>query len=264
MKNPLIVGLILLTGITSACQKEIELPEVLVTATSRITVAFENLDQQLEAAAAYLVSVDMDTSLIRARLAELVVSNPSVGGFSWITPEGILKIIEPMSGYSSQGVDISGQDHIIRCFATRQPVLSSSFTLVEGFQAAIDIHPIMDNGILLGGVDAVIRTGEFLGTVIGPLLEGDVEFELWVVEKGGTMIYDQDAYVIGLNLFTDPLYQDFPDLLTAAEKINDEKTGTTHYSFYKALTNETVTKLAYWTTVEHHGMEWKIVWVKPE
>jgi hypothetical protein len=96
-----------------------------------------------------------------------------------------------------------------------------------------------------------------------PLLVNQ-DFEFWVMEKGGRMLYNQDAYEIGLNLFTDPLYKDFPELVTAAGKIDTEESGTTHYSFYKTGTSEPVTKLTYWTTFELYGMQWKLVWVKPE
>ncbi|MFH0760684.1 MAG: hypothetical protein V2A67_04195 [Bacteroidota bacterium] len=249
--------------ILTGCRKEITFPEALATAKTNLEAAFEILDGQMDTAADYMVSVDMDTTLIRAKLLELLNEPTNVDEFSWITPEGIILIIEPSKYYAYQGFDISMQDHIIKVAETKEPVLSLSFLAIEGFYAASDIHPILDNSVYLGGVDALIKTEEFIADIMEPLLIGQ-DFELWVMEKGGRMIYNQDAYEIGLNLFTDPVYQDFPELVAAAQKINDEESGTTHYSFYKTGTTEPVTKLTYWITFEHHGAEWKIVWVKPE
>jgi len=254
---------IALVVVFAGCRKEVELPDALVSAENNLNAVFEALDQQMEAAAEYIESVDLDTTLIRAKLSDLVNGNANVAEFSWVNPEGILKLIEPPEFYDFQGLNISHEDDFLQVSETKEPILSPTFTASEGFYAAAVMHPILMNGTFSGAIEALLNTEGFLGEIMEPLIAGQA-FELWVMEKGGTMIYDQDAYVVGLNLFTDPLYKDFPDLLTAAEKINDEETGTTHYSFFRALTNETVTKLAYWTTVEHHGTEWKIVWVKPE
>ncbi len=254
---------IALALVFTGCKKEVELPEALVTAKNNLVVVFESLDQQMEAASEHIKSVDLDTALIRAKLADLVEGNEHVAEFSWVNPAGLLQLIEPPTYYANQGLDISHEDDFLLVSQTKAPILSPGFPAAEGFYAAANMHPVLINGTFSGAIEALLNTEEFLGAIMEPLITGQT-FELWVMEKGGTMIYDQDAYVVGLNLFTDPLYKDFPDLLTAAEKINDEVSGTTHYSFFRALTNETVTKLAYWTTVEHHGTEWKIVWVKPE
>jgi hypothetical protein len=84
------------------------------------------------------------------------------------------------------------------------------------------------------------------------------------MQKGGKILYDQDLGEIGLDLFTDPLYAGYPELLAAGRKMDEEDSGTAKYSFFKAGTRITVTKLIYWTTFELYGTEWKLVWVKPE
>ncbi|MFA5817175.1 MAG: cache domain-containing protein [Bacteroidales bacterium] len=264
MKNKLTCLIISLALFSGGCKKDVlELPEALTTSKTNLVSAFESLNSRMAAAANYLVSVNMDTILIRAKMLELVNGASNIEEFSWVTPQGILKIIEPSIYYGSQGADISQQDHIIKAFETKKPVLSQQFLAVEGFYAAVDVHPILDNQTVLGGITALFITEAFLADIMEPLLLGQ-DFELWVMEKGGRMLYNQDAYEIGLNLFTDPLYKVFPELITAAGKIDTEESGTTHYSFYKTGTSEPVTKLTYWTTFELYGAQWKLVWVKPE
>jgi len=263
MKTKIIFSAIVLVLVFVGCNKEVELPDGLTNAMTNLAAAFEAVDNEMDIAAGEMASGGMDTSLIRITLQNLINSPTVVDEYSWITPEGIIKIIEPSRYYAYQGFDISQQDHIVKLIADKGPVLSLSFMAIEGFYAVSDIHPILQNNQLLGGVDALIKTKDFLGSIFEPLLVGQ-EFELWAMEKGGYMIYDQDESEIGINVFMDPLYTDFPQLIAAFERIDEEETGTTHYSFYKAGTSETVTKLAYWTTFKHHGAEWKIVWVKPE
>jgi len=256
----LIVSLVL---ITIGCKKEIEFPEALTTAKTNLEAAFEAVDEEMDLAAGQMMSEGMDTTRIRAIILALVNSPTIVDEYSWVTPEGILKIIEPSIYYGAQGADISQQDHIVKMIETKEPVLSRSFLAVEGFYAVSDIHPILNHDELLGGVDALIKTKDFLGAIMEPLLVGQ-EYELWAMEKGGYMIYNQDEIEIGRNVFTDEYYQDFPDFLAACEKIDEEESGTTHYTFFQTGTNNPVTKLTYWVTFEHHGTEWKLVWVKPE
>jgi hypothetical protein len=257
----LIISLVLLA---TACKKEtFELPEGLVTAKSNLTSEFESLNQKMASAVVYTISINADTTLVRAKLVEMVNSSSDITDFAWITPAGIMQIIEPSIYYGSQGTDISNQDHVIRAFNTKLPVMSKTFLAVEGYYAAIVLHPVLINNSISGGISALFFPEQFLEHIIKPVFEGK-EFEMWVMEKGGRILFDQDAMEIGRNLFTDSLYTDFPELLVAGEKIDSEESGTTRYSFYRAGTMETVTKLTYWTTFELYGTQWKLVWVKPE
>ncbi len=264
MKSKLTCLIISLALFSGGCKKDVlELPEALVASKTNLGSAFESLNNSLAAAANYMASVNTDTSLIRVKLVGLINGASNIEEFSWVSPQGILQIIEPSKYYTLQGADIHQQNHIIKAFETKQPVLSQQFLAFEGFYAAVDIHPILGNNTVLGGVISLFKTEKFLADIMEPLLVNQ-DFELWVMEKGGRMLYNQDAYEIGLDLFTDPIYKDFPELVTAAGKIDTEESGTTHYSFYKTGTSDPVTKLTYWTTFELYGMQWKLVWVKPE
>jgi hypothetical protein len=182
--------------------------------------------------------------------------------FSFITPQGILQIIEPSQYYSHQGTDISEQDHIIKLFETKLPVLSQTFPLVEGYQAAILAHPILNNNQIAGALSCVMKPEVILGREILPFVSGQA-FEIWVMEKGGIVLFDQDEEEIGLNVITDPLYADFPELIAAAQLINTDEDGKTTYSFYQTGTNELVVKETYWKTIHICDNEWKIIWVIP-
>jgi len=244
------------------CRKNsVELPEALVNAKAQVEEGFAALDTRMAAAVAHLNTVSLDTVQIRLKLQELMAASGNVSEFCFVTPEGILSMIEPPEYYYSQGTDISKQDHIVKSYETKLPVLSKTFQVVEGYYAVAYIHPIVQNNEIKGGIVAVIIPDYFLGEIIDPLV-ADADFEMWAMESGGRIIFDQDAEEIGLYLFTDPLYQDFSELLEAGRKIDDLDSGTTTYSFYQTGTTTKVTKLTYWNTVNIHGSLWKMVWVK--
>ncbi len=264
MKTKVLYLLISLTVLFATCKnEESELPAELVTAKTNLTAEFNLLNQSIGTAVVNILSIYPDTVKIRSKIKELVNESDFVIEFSWVTPAGIMLIVEPSIYYGSQGIDISDQDHIIKCFETKLPVLSKQFFAVEGFYATVVIHPVVKNNAPLGAVDALFYPEQLLEIVLKPIFEGK-DFEMWVMEEGGRILYDQDAAEIGRDLFTDPLYAGFPELLEAGRKIDAEDNGTTTYSFYKAGTTQTVTKLTYWDTYEIYGTQWKLVWVKAQ
>ena len=125
------------------------------------------------------------------------------------------------------------------------------------------MHPILDQTILFGGITALFRPQTLLKRIIDPLVANQ-PFEMWVMEKGGVVLFDQDTLEIGRNVLTDPLYKPFPELIAAATLINKEQSGETYYSFYQTGTDIKVVKKTYWKTFSLYGTEWKIIWVKPE
>lgn len=265
MKKSILLVMIALS--VTYCKKSSDplpfFPTELNTASTGLGSTFDSLNNDLAMKAVNLVNHIQDSIYIRTEMADLVNRSSFVLEFAYITPQGIMKIIEPPIYYASQGSDISNQAHIIKAFQTKLPVLSSTFYAVEGFYAAVDIHPIVDNGQLLGGITSLFLPETILKRIITPLIKNQ-NFEMWVMEKGGNVLYDQDSSEIGRNLFTDTLYTPFPELIAAAHKIDTEKSGTTTYSFYQTGTTIKVVKKTYWVTYELYGTEWKLIWVKPE
>jgi len=251
----------------NACSKtddpEPFFPAELYTANTSLALSFDSLNTDMAANSADIANNINDTTFIRARMLGLFNRSSFVMEFAYVNPQGILQIIEPSAYYSSQGLDISQQEHVKKAFETKQPVLSELFQAVEGLYAAVIMHPIVKEGGLLGAVNALFTPKTILERIITPLVENQT-FEMWVMEKGGNILYDQDTNEIGRNLFTDPLYAPFTELIEAGHKIASEPTGETYYSFYQTGTTNKVTKKTYWVTYTLYGTEWKLVWVKPE
>ncbi len=264
MNKSILFATALLVGLT-ACKKDPldSIPAELTNARESLAASFTTLNNDMAGAASYVASNINDTAAIRTKMLELFNKSIFAVEFAFISPQGIMQVIEPSVYHPSQGADISGQAHVIKAFQTKAPVLSSTFLAVEGFYAAVDIHPVIGNGQVLGGITCLFLPETIFNNIMIPLLK-DQSFELWAMEKGGTMLYNQDADEIGRNIFTDALYQPFPELIAAANRIADEAYGETTYSYFKTGTTNVVVKKTYWLTYSLFGMEWKLVWVKPE
>lgn len=262
----LILILALAVGLC-CCKKDkdsdLVLPAELATVKANLAASFDTLNSSMAATVSALAVSGIDTADVRNKLQQLYAASSFVKEFSFLTPQGIMQLIEPAIYYPYQGSDISGQSHVIAAFQTKQPVLSNVFPAIEGFNAASIIHPIVANNQLLGGIDALFVPEEILGRIILPVVKNQ-SFEIWVMENNGLVIYDQDTAEIGLNILTDPLYAAFPELIAACQKIAAEDSGETTYSFFQTGTSSVVTKKTYWDTYTLYGKEWKIVWVKPE
>lgn len=267
MKTKKIILMVLVVLGIAACKKSSDpvtfFPAELATVNTGLSLSFDTLNTDVSGIAVILAQHINDTALVRTEMKGLFTRSSFIMEFAYITPQGIMKIIEPSTYYGSQGSDISNQNHIIAAFQTKQPVLSKLFYAVEGFYAAVDVHPIVSDQQILGGITCMFLPQTILGRIITPLVKNQA-FEIWVMEKGGNVLYDQDSDEIGRNLFTDSLYTPFPELIAAAYKIDTEQTGETSYSFYKTGTSIKVVKKTYWITYALYGNEWKLIWVKPE
>ncbi|HPR31203.1 MAG TPA: hypothetical protein PLK12_03865 [Prolixibacteraceae bacterium] len=266
MKAKSVILVLLMSFVLVFCKNDDNdsfFPLELATVKNSVIASFDSLNHSISVAVDQFSQAGIDTTEIRKELVELYTSSSFATEFVFTTPEGIMQIIEPPAYYASQGADISQQSHVISAFQTREPVLSNSFMVVEGYLACVDVHPMVNNGQILGTISAVLDPGVMLERILAPIVK-DQSFEIWVMEKSGRVIFDQDAEEIGLNVLTDPLYADFPELITACRKIANEETGETSYSFYQAGSSRVVKKKTYWNTFHLYTNEWKIIWVKPE
>ena len=262
MKHALLLLMMAVLLVSCKDDDEINFPPELDQIIGKLELSFDSLNVDMASNASAIAADASDPVNIRNRMLGLFDRSSFVLEFAFITPQGIMQIVEPEVYNYIEGSDISQQDHIIKGYQTKTPVLSQTFDAVEGFNASVCFHPAVNNGAIVGGVTALFQAHTIIGRTVSPLVAGQT-FEVWVMEKGGKVLFDQDGDEIGLNVLTDELYEDFPELIEAAKLIDKNLSGETQYSFYQTGTSSTVTKKTYWKTFELYGTQWKIIWVKP-
>jgi len=263
MKTKSFLFLLLLFVGLIACKKDEEAaPATLDSVTNKVKLSLDSLNNAIVSACSTLATPGTDGTAIRSKLQELLSATSFVEEVAYINPAGLMQIIEPPLYQQYQGTDFSNDTRVMDVIQKRQPVFSSSFTAMEGYDAVIDIHPIVVGTTSLGAIEALFSPFDLLKRIIEPQVSPP--YEIWVMEKGGRLIFDPDLTGIGPNVYTDPPYTSFDNFISACRLIEKSESGMTSYTFYLIGTSTPVAKKAWWRTVYLHNNEWKIVWTQEE
>lgn len=263
MKNKSFLLMLLLLAAFTGCKKEEDnstdpYPANLDVATSKIQQSLDSLNNFLNTASASLVTTGTDPVTVRNKLQQLYAASSFVKEYAFITPTGIMQVIEPPQYYAQQGSDLHADTNVMYVIDHHQPLFSKYFHAIEGYDAVVDMHPVNNGSLSLGAIEGLFTPAELLSRIIIPLVTAPNE--IWVMEMDGVMLYDPDPIGIGKNVFTDPYYNQIPSFVTACHTIIAGENGMTTYTFYHTGTQTQVTKKAWWRTIHLHTTTWKIVW----
>jgi basic membrane protein A and related proteins len=235
-----------------------ELLEVLAQLHRETVTVLNRLDADLALSAKRLSGLELKGTRARNILKQLYRANPYIIDCETVSDKGIMLAVEPEQHRASEGADISGQAHMIRLFATHKPVLSGAFRSVEGPEAVVIHHPIFSSTKrFTGSVSALFAPEYLLGRIIGPVLS-NLPVGIPLMQTDGLMIHALDTRQIGLNVFSDPLFKPFPELIALLRRTASEREGTGSYSFFRKGSDVPVIKEIFWKTISLHGTEWRI------
>ncbi len=263
MKTNVFLFVCLFLAATTGCKDDEEYyPETLDNVTAQIVRSLDSLNISVEASAIFLALTDGDSIATRVRLQELCQFFPYIKEFDFINRDGIMQVVEPPEYYQYEGTDFSKDPIMMNVIESHTPLFTDFFLAQEGYHAVADIHPVYDDNHSFGAIEGLFTPLDLLDPIISPLVSPPDE--VWVMEKTGTVVYDRDLVTIGLNVLTDPYYDDFPSVRTAGQKILAEETGQTSYTFYLTGTLTPIVKHAWWNTIHLHDNEWKVIWTEQE
>jgi hypothetical protein len=245
-------------------QRPTETPFILKIAFEAINAHLQAMDRDLAQAARGLSTLDLKGEQARAIIRQLQARRADmVIDTSTISAQASMLLVEPSPYRFVEGTDISDQEHIQTLLRTRQPVMSHVFRTVEGVPAVDIEHPVISaDGHYLGSVSAIFQPWVLIGKSVNDLIAG-MPVEIWAMQPDGMIIYDADRHEVGRMLFSDPLYQSFPELLQLGRQIAVEAEGSGSYSYVKAGTHDVVQKDAWWVSVTLHDTVWRLVSVHP-
>ncbi len=237
----------------------------LVNTRQQVTAEFARLDRGLKKAAKELGKTGLTGDDARRILAATCSEFSYTIDCSAIDAYGRMKTVEPARYRSVEGTDISDQLHVRQILKRHKPVLSAVFRSVEGDEAVDAEYPVFSpSGRFIGAVSILFHPEQFLGEIIRPKVQGG-QMDIWVMERGGRILYDVDREQVGLNLFTSPPFHSYKELLLLAKKIAQTERGNGAYRFRKAnLTDRDVRKTACWQSVSLYGTSWRLVGIKVE
>ena len=212
-------------------------------------------------------SYQLSIAGIKGDKAREILQNLTNSGSSFIeattgSVDGKIEVAEPAAYRNYEGADISKSESTVRLMQTKRPDFSEVFRLVEGYNASIISYPVFSaSGQLIGAMGAIMKPEEVIGSIALPLLNG-TNYSVTVIQKDGLNLYDTDSSQIGRNLFEDPIYKPYPQLLALGRSVVAERSGMGSYVFLNQEHNENVTKEICWTTVGLHGNEWRLIAIR--
>lgn len=181
----------------------------------------------------------------------------------YVDEKGRMRCIEPGDYVNFEGSDISSQAHVISMMKHHEPVFSSGFPAVEGFRAVVIAYPVYDrHHDFKGSLNILIRPELMLRSLLKEV-KIPADYELWVMQPDGMIIYDDDPQEIGKNLFLDPAYSGYDSLLKLGRRIGEEARGQGDYVYKERGDGEKAVKSANWDTVSLYGRDWRVVLARP-
>ncbi len=243
-----------------AVNARLEMSSIISMVQTEVTAQLEQIDEGIIAACAELSTMDLMGEQARAVLTALAASNPFIVNAATADSYDTLLVVAPGEYSSIEAINIRYQEQNLKMHAEMRPSMSSMILLVEGFYGVVMVAPIFDaNDTFIGSLSIVIQPGEIIEAAVVPAIEGTL-YSMWAMQINGTLLYDPDPAQQGKNLFTDPIYENYPTVQDFAHQVADNPTGYGTYSYHQDTTEgEIVNKEAYWATTGIYGTQWRLV-----
>jgi hypothetical protein len=245
-------------GCTGSTTQEQQLRTTTLQIQKAVQSELDNLDRDMSAAASELSRTGLSGPEARQILNRLVSKYTFIIDSCATDVAGKMVTIAPDAYSGYEGTDISTQDVTVKFNETKKPMLSQVFTAVEDIDAVVIIWPIVsESGGSTGSLSALFKPETLFATTAGPILEG-TGIALNVMQLDGLNIYDSEGNETGKNLFTDPSFQPYTDLIALGHRMVAEESGTGSYTYISQSTGKTVKKQVFWASVSLHGTAWRL------
>lgn len=238
---------------SNEAETDLDLIWSFVQAEDAVSANLAEIDQALLDASLALSDAGIEGQEARKVLDDLTDVGPWVVDCITVDLNGTIVEVRPAEYQQVVGTSIRDQEHIERLFSTRRSVGLAYINSVEGFRAMDFASPIFDEGgRFAGAVTVLVNSTELFGQALAPY-QPDGRAKIWVMMPDGTVIYDSDTEQIGRNTFSDPLFQQFPDLLAVGERVEMERSGHGTYEIFGTQRD------IFWTTADYQGKEIRLL-----
>jgi hypothetical protein len=172
----------------------------------------------------------------------------------------IMVAVEPSKYNGTIGKDIGDQEWLnTNPNGEITPVSTPVIPLIENMMGIAMAVPVFDNNKeMIGTVSVIFDPAELLNDTVTSAIAG-TSYTTTVMQLDGLMIYDTDPLQLDKNMFTDPTYANYTQLLLFGYHVVQYSSGYGTYKFtVDAASPIVVNKECYWTTVSAYGQVWRI------
>jgi hypothetical protein len=129
---------------------------------------------------------------------------------------------------------------------------------VEGFPAVDIASPVFSpEGKFIGATTLLINPVTLLGRD-APKENGEPSWDMWVMQKDGTLLYSSNGEPVGKNIFSDSGFEKYSYLVMLSGNITTDWEGDVMDTSTDLQSNN-LTRHTIWTTVGIRGTEWRLV-----
>jgi hypothetical protein len=246
-------------------ETQLEMTQFLSQAQVGIDTELEQIGDSLIYASQQLSTTGISGDQARAIVHELALNSSYIIDAATQDLNNVMIIVEPSQYQSSEGKNIGEQKWLnTNPHGQLTPMMTPAMTLVEGIQGVALALPVFDsNNETIGRVSVIFYPDEIINAKLAPLLNGK-DYSALVMQTDGLSLYDTDPEQQGKNLFTDPLYVNYTELLAIGHRVATEISGHGTYSFtLDAQGGAVVQKECFWTTINAYGQQWRLNLIRP-
>jgi hypothetical protein len=258
------LALILTSGCKAPTEQEVQLKTATLQIQQAVQSELDNIDRDLSAAAVELSRTGLSGPEAGQILNGLYSKYRYIIDFATADTDGKIIAIVPegYSGYQGGFIATEYKGKFINMGKVEKPVLRNVVVMFEFAYTDAVIWPILsENGDAIGSVSALFEPPMLFSSTVVPVVMG-TGMAVNVMQLDGLNIYDSQGNDTGKNLFTDPSFQPYPDLIALGHRMVARESGSGSYRFIDYTTGKTVKKLAFWSTVGLHGTEWRVLSVQ--
>jgi branched-chain amino acid transport system substrate-binding protein len=179
-----------------------------------------------------------------------------------IDTRGVIVASEPAAFQGVEGTNISDQSQVRMMLGNHLPVMSEVFMMAEGFMASdMELPVFTEDGRFNGSLSVTLDIEDIIRDIVEPLNLAS-GFQITCLQDDGLELYDTDEDQIGRNLFTDPVYENYTEVLEFMHELLGSNNGYGTYEYYESLeSGKLVTKEVYWTSFGMYGMAWSLLYI---
>lgn len=200
-----------------------------------------------------------DNLTIDTGLEQLHSKYPAIEAFGIVSKSGIITNLYPKTHASVLNQDVSAHELMVWMKEHKTSNFSRVFQTKLGFHAVVLQVPILNDKKLSGIILALIRPDKLIASVLS-ISPKESPFQIWCMQDDGYILYDEDPSQVGLHLFQDKRYADYPELLNLGEQMKKFPWGVGNYQYFNKNNDSVVHKVAVWDTFKPSDTtEWKLV-----
>ncbi|MEW5773237.1 MAG: ATP-binding protein [Thermodesulfobacteriota bacterium] len=208
---------------------------------------------------AHVVSMDEEG---RARLAMLQTNSRDIlASVTRVGADGRILYAYPRQDVA--GMDISGQKHVARILADRQPVVSDVFATVQGYPSVALHVPVYEGERFAGTLGVLIPFAAIARHYLEDVRVGDGGYAFVISEAGVELFYPAPGHTGG-NVFEN--VKAYPELLALVRRMarGEEGEGSYAYDMAGAVRTGMQRKHVAFTPVDLGNTFWSICVATPE